>query len=203
MLPLLVSMAARLRPLRFSDASGAYTGTALNEPAADFRLVDQRGARLALSDFHGQVVALTFIDSQCVDTCPRTAAHLRQVYQTLSDGAASVIFVGVNVNLRANTVADVMTTTVRWRLNEIPTWHFLTGSAEELAPVWKAYDASALPDPAGGSAILHTPGVFLIDQTGRKRWYVSTPYDESGGSLVSVPLDELLVTHIRDLLNEK
>jgi cytochrome oxidase Cu insertion factor (SCO1/SenC/PrrC family) len=35
------------------------------------------------SDFIGQVVALTPVDSQCEDTCPLTAVHLRTVYQQL------------------------------------------------------------------------------------------------------------------------
>lgn len=184
------------------EAAGAYQGTALDALAADFRLVDQNGENVALSDFRGKVVALTFMDSQCVDTCPKTAAHFRQVYRTLGDQAASVVFIGVNVNLKANHVVDVMLTTARWQLTEIPTWHFLTGSAEELEPVWKAYDVMALPPANDDPARVHTPGVFLVDQAGQKRWYVSTPYDETGGSQVSAPLNELLVKHIRELLSE-
>jgi protein SCO1 len=184
------------------NTAGAYEGTALDAAlAADFRLVDQKGANVALSDFWGKIVALTFMDSQCVDTCPKTAAHFRQVYRTLGD-EADLVFIGVNVNLKANHVVDVMLTTARWQLTEIPTWHFLTGSAEALEPVWKAYDVMALPDSGGTSALVHTPGVFLIDRAGQKRWYVSTPYDETGGSQVSFPLNELLVKHIRQLLKE-
>jgi protein SCO1 len=182
-----------------SNAAGAYQGTALDTPAPDFRLVDQNGANVALSDFRGKVIALTFMDSQCADTCPRTAAHFRQVYQTLGDRAVSVVFIGVNVNLKANHVIDVMLTTAHWQLTEIPTWHFLTGGAEELEPVWKAYDVMALPPSNEDPALVHTPGVFLIDQAGQKRWYVSTPYDETGGSQVSAPLNELLVKHIHEL----
>ncbi|MGQ0601886.1 MAG: SCO family protein [Anaerolineales bacterium] len=104
-------MAARLRPLRFPDSSGAYAGTALNEPAAHFRLADQRGARLALSDFHGQVVALTFMDTQCQDTCPLTAIHLRKTYQALDAEAKSIIFLGINVNVAVNGIGEVAATT--------------------------------------------------------------------------------------------
>lgn len=200
--PIAWLIVAQPDPTQSPDNAGAYQGTALNGLAADFQLVDQTGVTVALSDFRGQVVALTFMDSQCTDTCPLTAAHLLRVHQTLGDEAGSVVFIGVNVNLQANTVTEVMLTTSRWRLTEIPTWHFLTGSAEELAQVWKAYDVTALPDPAGGPGILHTPGVFLIDQVGQKRWYVSTPFDETGGSQVSPPLNELLVKHIDELLNE-
>ena len=180
-------------------SSKVYEGTALDGPAADFRLVDQNGVTLALSDFRGQVVVLTFLDSQCQDVCPLTAVHLRTASQMLGDEAASVIFIGINVNVEANTVTDVMATTQKWRLDEIPTWHFLTGSAEELEPVWKAYDITVLPQEQG--EITHTPGVFLVDQTGHKRWYISTPFDEAGTPQWTAPLSELLVKHIRELLS--
>ena len=184
-----------------STDSDEYAGTALNSPAADFRLADQSGTTISLSDFTGQVVALTFMDSRCEDTCPLTAVHLRKVYQQLGDQAGSVIFLGVNVNREANRVTDVMAATEEWRLDEIATWHFLTGSAEELEPVWKAYDAAVLPQEVG--EIMHTPGVFLIDQDGEKRWYISTPFDESGTPQATAPLSEILVKRIRELLKER
>ena len=181
------------------NSSNVYEGTALSGLAADFRLVDQNGIQMALSDFRGQVVVLTFLDSQCQDVCPLTAVHLRTANQMLGDEAASVVFLGVNVNVGANTVADVAAITQNWRLDEIPTWHFLTGSAEELEPVWKAYGIAVVP---GQDEIQHTPGIFLIDQTGHKRWYVSTPFDEAGTPQWTAPLSELLVKHIRELLSK-
>lgn len=180
------------------DSAGTYEGTALTDPAADFRLVDHNGATVALSDFLGQVVVLTFLDSQCQETCPLTATHLRLAHQMLSDEATSVVFIGINVNLEANMVADVLATTKKWRLDEIPTWHFLTGSAEELEPVWQAYDIMVIPEQ---DEIQHTPGVFLIDPTGQKRWYVSTPFDETGSAQWTAPLSDLLVKHIQELLH--
>lgn len=185
----------------FAPAETAdYGGTALQGPAADFRLVDQHGDQVALSDFRGRVVVLTFFDSQCRDVCPLTASHLRTVYRALDDSAA-VIFLGVNVNVQANTVADVMATTQQWLLDEIPTWHFLTGSAAELEPVWQAYQVGVTPTEEGD--ILHTPGVYLIDQHGQKRWYISVPFGQSGGAAGFPPLSDLLGQRIEELLREE
>lgn len=181
-----------------SSDTGKYAGTTLNSPATDFQLSDQSGTTITLSDFTGQVVVLTFMDSRCEDTCPLTAVHLRTAYQQLGDRAGSVIFLGVNVNREANQVADVLAATDQWHLDEIPTWHFLTGSAQELEPVWKAYDTAVVPQQGG--EIMHTPGVFLIDQNGQKRWYISTPFDEAGTPQATAPLSELLVKRIRELL---
>ena len=192
---LVVACANRSSP---GDTPRDYAGTALDSLAADFRLVDQNGATIALSDLRGRVVVLTFMDSRCREVCPLTAAHLRAAHQMLGDDAASVVFIGMNVDVKANTVADVMAITSKWRLDEIPTWHFLTGSAEELEPVWKAYSIAVVP---GEDAIQHTPGVFLIDRAGQQRWYISTPFDKAGTPQWTVPLSELLVRHIRELLS--
>lgn len=178
----------------------AYEGTELDGEAFDFELVDQSNTSIRLSDFRGRLVVLTFMDSKCQDTCPLTAAHFREVYRQLyQNETGQVVFVGINVNLEANTVSDILETTRAWHLDEIPSWHFLTGSREELAPIWSEYGVSAAPSPDGHS-IMHTPGTFLIDASGKKRWYISTPF--SGENDSTLPLSELLLKHIREILSE-
>ncbi len=182
--------------LPLQDRTETYQGTELGEEAADFRLTDQNGALTMLSDFRGKVVVLTFMDSVCTDTCPLTAAQFRQAYRQLDQSETSqVVFIGVNVNVEANKIADVAEITKTWHLDEIPGWHFLTGSREELEAVWGDYGIAAIPRE-DGKEIMHTPGVFLIDPLGQKRWYVSTP----SSTELTVPLSDLLVKHIREIL---
>ena len=61
----------------------AYNGTDLSGAAADFSLLDQNGTPINFSDLRGKVVILTFMDSKCMDTCPITAVHFREVYKQL------------------------------------------------------------------------------------------------------------------------
>jgi len=180
-----------------------YEGTELNEPAQDFRLMDQNGANVALSDFRGGVVVLAFLDSRCQDVCPLTALHLRLAYERLkreSVDVSQVVFLGVNVNVEANSPQDMLKFTREYGLDRIPTWHFLTGNAEELEPVWKAYDIAVLVREEG--EIVHTPGVFLIDQRGQKRWYISTPLsnEEAAATWTGPSLSDLLLKQIRQLI---
>src|SRR5688572_32364661 len=109
-----------------------YQGVALSGAAPDFALVDQSGARLALADLRGQVVVAAFLDSRCVDVCPRTAEDLRRVHRALGERAGAVAFVGLNVNAQANTVDDVRSATDAWGLQEIANWRFLTGDPADL-----------------------------------------------------------------------
>ena len=182
--------------------SGPYEGTPLQGQAADFQLVDHQGAMVRLSEFRGKAVALTFMDSQCQEVCPLTAVHLRTAAQELGSEAGSVVFLGVNVNAEANSVEDVLATTEQWRLDEIGSWHFMTGSEQELSPIWEGYDVTVYPAPEGGGELVHTPGVFLIDQSGELRRYISTPFDDQGTAQWTAPLSELLVNYIRELLRE-
>lgn len=184
------------------DSNQPYEGAEMSGEAADFRLTDQYGSVINLSDFRGKVVVLTFMDSKCKDTCPLTAAQLKQAYQKLDQIEASqVTFIGVNVNLEANTVADVYEITKTWRLEEIPSWHFLTGSRQDLEAIWQDYGIAAIPNP-DGNEIMHTPGVFLIDPSGQKRWYISTVISGVGNTELTLPLSDLLLKHIREILRE-
>lgn len=184
------------------EAPNVYQGTELAEPAPDFRLVDQNGAPVALSGFRGKVVVLAFFDSRCDETCPLTAAELRRVNRSLEEDAERIAFLGVNVNAVFNTPEDVAKFTEEQRLDEILSWHFLTGRPEELRPVWQAYSIAVVAQP-GQDDFQHTPGVFIIDQAGNKRWYVSTPLSDEGlvASWTGPRLGELLVRYILELLS--
>jgi protein SCO1 len=184
------------------ESTPSYEGTELSGESPDFQLTDQKGSLVSLKDFRGKVVVLTFMDSKCTDTCPLTAADFREAYRQLNqDEAKQVVFLGVNVNVEESAVADVLETTHAWRLDEIPSWHFLTGSHDALEPVWKDYGVSAAHNPDGNS-MMHTPGTFLIDPSGQKRWYISTPFSVEGDAEIALPLSDLLLSHIREILNE-
>ena len=196
---LIVVAGAAIYFFRSSNNTQTYEGAELSGEAPDFQLTDQNGSTVNLSDFRGKVVVLTFMDTKCTDTCPLTAAHFREAYQQFKqDEAKQVVFLGVNVNVDESDVSDVLETSHAWRLDEIPNWHFLTGSHEVLGPVWKDYGVVAEHNP-GGHSMMHTPGTFLIDPSGQERWYISTPFFNSDTDL-TLPLSELLLKHIREML---
>ena len=183
------------------DPGAPYAGSRLQAPAPSFSLLDQTGARVGLTDFRGRVVALTFFDSRCRDVCPLTSHELIAAWLALTaEERQQVALLGVNVNVDANTVEDVAAASREWRLDEIPAWHFLTGSPEELREVWQAYPIEVHPDPEG-DAISHTSGVFLIDAQGNLRWYVSVPLEDPAWD--GPRLAEILVLRVRELLGEE
>jgi len=181
-----------------------YEGTELTGEAPDFQLTNQHGSVVELSNFRGKVIVLTFMDSKCQDTCPLTAAQFRKAYRQLDIPESDrVVFIGVNVNVEANGLADIQRATQTWHLDEIPAWHFLTGNPADLRQVWRDYGVAVVPSPDSNEEILHTPGTYIVDLAGQKRWYISTPFSAEGAVEWILPLSDLLVNHIRDILGEK
>ena len=190
------------RPVTFQGLPSSYEGTKLDQlegPAPDFRLLDQNGASVSLADFRGKVVVLGLLDPDCTDICPIYAYHYRLAYQALGPDAAKVAFLAFNSNDEKTSVEDVMAATKKWGVNEIPAWHFLTGSPEELHAAWKSYGmvGSSLAKPDKPNEKAHSAANFVIDQSGRRRWYLSTNFEGAP------PLSALLVKHVKALLAEE
>ncbi|MBI4220542.1 MAG: SCO family protein [Chloroflexi bacterium] len=179
----------------------AYEGTRLDRPAPDFSLTDQNGGNVTLASSRGKIVVLTFMDTRCDDTCPLTAVHLRDAYQETSGVQGAVMFLGVNVNRDFSSVEDARAFTARYALEEIPDWRFLTGTLDQLQPVWQAYNIDVIHQQ-GEEDFDHTPGVFLIDKRGRLRWYISVPLDPAAG-WDGPPLGDLLARRIQELLRQE
>jgi cytochrome oxidase Cu insertion factor (SCO1/SenC/PrrC family) len=114
-------------------------GTSLPGPAApDFRLADQLGAPVSLSQFRGQVVVLAFVDSRCTTVCPLTTVSMTEAVSMLGPAAARhVQLLGIDANPDATQVADVRAYSVAHQM--MRSWDFLTGSSSQLAAVWRAY----------------------------------------------------------------
>jgi len=140
-------------------------GTALdNKPAPGFKLVNQFGQQMSLSQFRGKVVLLGFEDSECTTVCPLTTQSMVMAKELLGEAGSSVQLLGVDANPDATAVSDVLAYSRAHAM--VNQWDFLTGSKAQLKSVWKAYDIDVQIE-AGD--IDHTPALYVIDQRGRLR----------------------------------
>lgn len=180
-----------------ASSGSSYEGSELDARLAPgFRLMDQFGTSVSLADLRGKVVVLTLLDPDCTDVCPLYAHQFRLADEALGEAAAGVAFVAFNANNKKTAVDNVMAATKQWGMAEMPNWHFLTGSAEELQRVWKTYGlyASGEPKPGKRDEMQHSPAIFVLDQEGRRRWYISTTFEGAPAP------SKLIVTHARALL---
>src|SRR5579883_2632399 len=163
-------------------------GTVLTPPirAFDFRLPDQHGQMVALSDFRGKAVALTFLYTHCPDVCPLIADKMGRAYRQLGDVAKRVALVAVSVDPNGDTPEAVEQFLTVHRVAGLLT--YLHGSFAQLRPVWAHYyvgsDAKEVnPEAVAASRptpqqVTHTAIVYVIDPTGEIRAFLPGDFDE-------------------------
>ena len=144
-------------------APPTFLGTELSGPAPNFALRDQNGKVVKLSALRGTPVLVTFLYTHCPDVCPLIA---QQLNAALARSPALTV-VAVSVDPARDTPAAVRSFARSHGLR--PAFHFLTGSAAQLRPVWKAWHVAALPGPK--TTVSHTAFEVLVDPQGRERVY--------------------------------
>src|ERR1700731_4732489 len=77
-------------------------------PAPDFRLVNQFGQAMSLSQFRGKVILLGFEDSECTTVCPLTTQSMVLARDLLGKAGTAVQLLGVDANPDATAVSDVL-----------------------------------------------------------------------------------------------
>jgi protein SCO1/2 len=133
--------------------------------APDFTLTDGvNGRAVTLSAQRGQVVALTFLYTNCPDVCPLTATRFRSAQTDLQGDASRVTFIAVSVDPDRDTPRAVQEFSVAHGLGT--NWYYLVGGRAQLSPVWAAYGIGV---QVGSTTVTHNDAVYLIDARGRER----------------------------------
>ncbi len=164
-----VALAILLNMVLFKPAS--FRGTAYADPlvsAPDFTLKDAQGGDFRLQAHHDKIVLLFFGYTYCPDVCPTTLAELKQAVEELGDNAGNVQVVFVSVDPGRDTSGEMQKYVERFS----PSFIGLSGSEEELAPIWNDYGVfrEVVGDASGTDYIVnHTARVILIDQNGNMR----------------------------------
>ncbi len=153
-------------------ASTSLQGTDLgSQPAADFRLTDQYGKQIALSQFKGKPVVLTFLYTNCPDQCPLTAEKLHATLQDLGSDMQNVGIIAVSTDPRRDTVKAALNFSREHNMQDY--WHYLVGPGAALTPIWSAYHIYAQPQQ---QTVNHSLGLFLIDKQGHQRIFLDNDF---------------------------
>ncbi len=163
-------------PRKDSTAEPALAGTSLHGiPAPNFRLTDQFGHRISLSQFRGRPVALTFLEAHCRSTCPLVADKLRQAVG--GRGMSHVSVLAISVDAEGDTTSAVRRFSHAHGM--LHRWSYVTGNREQLIKVWRAYYIYAARNGASDALKQgHTSATFLIDREGRERVLLTGDPDE-------------------------
>lgn len=139
--------------------------------APQIQMTDHRGRPF---DLHaetaaGNVVVLFFGYTSCPDVCPTTLAHHKQVKEILGENSDRVRFVMVSVDPERDSRERMGQYVEAFDKDFIG----LTGTRDELAQVWRAYNVSPEKEEIEGSAlgyaVSHPAFTYVIDQSANLR----------------------------------
>ena len=138
-------------------------------PAPEISLERDNGSDFRLSELRGNVVLLFFGYTSCPDVCPTTLSELRKVNEQLGSAAAQIRVVYVTVDPDRDTPDKVQKYVSIFN----PSFIGLSGSLEDLQPVWRDYgvyrEVEQVSSSAAGYLVNHTARVYVIDREGNLR----------------------------------
>jgi protein SCO1 len=145
-------------------------------PAPDFALTSQDRARVALKDMRGKVVAVTFIYTFCVNTCPVLTPMMSFIQDQLgADFGAKVAFVSITVDPERDSPEVLKEYAQAFGAN-LAGWSFLTGPLDAIRDVTRRYGVFASKSVDGN--VDHTFLTSIIDRRGILRvQYLGARFD--------------------------
>jgi protein SCO1/2 len=143
--------------------SGGLVMPASSVPAPEFALQDQRGATITMAALRGRVVAITFLDTKCLDLCPLQASLLGRVQTDVGPQVPFSVVV-VSVRPEADTPSTIATFATAHGLSG--TFYWLSGPKAQLPDVWNRYGVGV---QVANGELAHSSVIYLIDRNGFER----------------------------------
>jgi protein SCO1/2 len=134
--------------------------------APELGLRDVAGERVRMSDLRGKPAIVTFLYSNCDDTCP---AQAQQVKGALNDLGEDLPALAISVDPENDTSRSARAFLSDQRMTG--RMRFVLGSRAELEPIWRAYGVQPQLDDLD-----HSARIVLLDRNGMQR--VGYPLDQ-------------------------
>jgi protein SCO1/2 len=159
------SQARRLKLLEkmVTPAKPDAEAVSVGQSVPDFELIDQNRQRVALSQFSGKVVAVTFIYSRCPfpNYCFRLSNNFGQLQKRFKKQMGKDLVLLSIVIDPANDGPEALSNYAHIWKADSDGWHFLTGSLPEIQKVARRFDMNFYPDEA---LFVHSFHTAVIDR---------------------------------------
>jgi protein SCO1 len=144
-------------------AEGVFSPAA---PAPPLALHNYLGQPVNISSYRGRAVLVTFLYTNCPDVCPLITASLHATLELLGPRSSRVQIIAVSVDPRGDTSKAVAAFLARHKMTG--RMLYLTGSAHELARVWKAWGVGSERDAQQPQFVNHSGLVYGISASGKR-----------------------------------
>ncbi len=147
---------------------GEHGRVVANKNIPDFTLTDQEGRPFKFAKLKGKVTLLSFVYTTCPDVCPLFTAKMAQIQRTMSEKQNDGYFL-LSITTDPEIDSPKVLKAYGQRYNvDFKTWAFLTGTEQQLRPVWRSFDVNVVQRARG--LVAHTTLTTLVDRNGRQRF---------------------------------
>jgi protein SCO1 len=165
-------------------------------PLLGFKFTNELGQPVALDDFRGQALAITFFFTRCPipDYCPRLSKNFQEAAKKLSaipGGPTNWHFLSFSFDTEFDTPRVLQTYAEQYHYDSTH-WSFLTGPAEQIGQLARLSDVTFERD---GASFNHNFRTLIIDTTGQLQTVFPT-----GGDLSDAIAEEIL--KVADVTNQ-
>jgi protein SCO1 len=147
----------------------SFQGQTLDPPQpvpALSTLRNYNGESFNLASDRGKAVFVTFLYAHCPDVCPLIASNLHNAYAKMTPAErAKMDIVAVSVDPHGDTVAAVSTFMRQHQL--AGEGKYLIGKANQLGPVWKAWQVGSEKDASNPELVSHSALIYGVSGSGR------------------------------------
>lgn len=149
--------------------TAAFEGSTLSPtlpapPLSTLRNYD--GTSFNLASERGKAVFVTFLYAHCPDVCPLIASNLHNTYAKMTPVMRQhVAIVAVSVDPHGDTAGTVAAFVRQHELTGEA--RYLIGSANNLVPVWRAWNVGSQQDVTRPDLINHSALIYGIGANGR------------------------------------
>ena len=137
-----------------------------HDKAPEIALDDYLGRPFRLSELRGKLVYVTFVYAHCPDICPLILDALAETRSKLPDPSRAAV-VAVSVDPKGDTRAAV--TALLRSKHLVGKLTYLTGTRDQLRPVWDSFLATSRIDSTNPALVEHRAFVWAITPKGIAR----------------------------------
>ncbi len=137
-----------------------------------FKLTNQFGKQVSLSDLPGKIIVADFFFTSCPSICPTLTRNMKRLQDAFKKTDTIVRFVSFTVDPERDTAAKLKAYGDRYKVDH-DTWWFLTGTKEEIYDIaLNEFKANIAQEEGVDTGFIHTDKLFLLDKDHVVRgWY--------------------------------
>lgn len=139
---------------------------AIGEPVPDFRLTNQLGRPVKLSDFQGRIAVVSFVYTRCplTEVCPLLCANFARLTKRFQRELGSqLVFMSITLDPGHDSIEVLANYAKLWKADP-QAWLFLTGGEADIEKVAHRFGVIYWPEEG---ALTHNSQTAIIGTDGR------------------------------------